>query len=221
MKEVKKVDIMLLTHDHYDHIDYNVIKENDYKVKKYVVGLGIENHLIKWGINKEKIISLAWWEEKDFMGLKLICAPSRHFSGRNIGKSNSTQFSSWIFIDEFHKVYDTADTGYGMHFKDIQKRYGNFDLVLTDGAQYNERWAKSHMTPEEAYKAARLVGAKYVVPVHLGAYVLSTHPWDDPLERITNSQINGASRVITPRIGETMNYKDIESYTKKWWKNIK
>ena len=216
-----KVDIVVISHDHYDHLDYKTIKELDKKVDKYVVPLGVENHLERWEIDKDKIINMAWWEEIQINGLTIGCTPARHYSTRNfIFDSYNTLWASWVFADEYHKVFESGDTGFDNHFQKIYEKYGSFDLALLDSGQYDYKWRDTHMTPEQAVQAGIDLSAKVIMPIHWGAYKLANHPWDDPVERFSKEAEKQNLKYITPRIGQTITYENDMS-TDKWWVNIK
>ncbi len=218
--ELSPIDILILSHDHYDHLDMETIKELDSKTGLFIVPLGVEKHLERWGVSPDKIMNLAWWEEYNSDGLNIVCAPARHYSGRYGLDSGRTLFASWIFYDEYHKVYESGDTGFGGHFEDIHSRYGDFDFVMTDCAQYDEKWHASHMYPEEAAQACDILGAELAMPIHWGAYSLSSHGWDDPPSRFVKAAEGYDIPVVTPLPGETMDIDNYGEYTEKWWEDI-
>lgn len=217
--DLPNIDIVIITHDHYDHLDYNTIKEIDKKVDKYIVPLGIENHLEKWGVDKDKIINMAWWEEVNIDGLTIGCTPAKHYSRRSLNDGYNTLWSSWVFIDEYHKVFESGDTGFDKHFKEIYNRYGEFDLSLLDSGQYDKRWKDTHMTPEESVEAGKILNSKVIMPIHWGTFRLANHPWDDSAERFTIAADKKSIKYITPRIGKTVTYEK-NMNTDKWWTNI-
>ena len=219
--DLPKIDIVLLTHDHYDHVSYKTLTKLDGKVDKYLVPLGIDKDLVKFGIKKNKIENIAWWEEKNFDGLLVACTPSRHFSGRYLFDSNDTLWSSWILKDEYNTIFDSGDGGYGEHFKEIKDKYGNIDFAIIEGAQYSEKWHDVHMFPEETVQASIDLGSKITFLDHYGAYCLSDHSWDDPINRFVIEAKNKNIEYTTPLIGETINIKDYKNYKDEWWKVIK
>lgn len=219
--ELPDIDIVVITHDHYDHLDMDSIKKLDDKTKLFVVPLGVENHLERWGVSSDKIHNMAWWEETEINGLTIACTPARHYSNRSISGGGTTLFASWVFKDENYQIYESGDSGYGAHFKAIYEKYGEFDLVLTDCAQYNMQWHYIHMFPEEAAKACETLGAKISMPIHWGAYSLSSHGWDDPAERFVRAAENEGLKVITPLIGETVRLDAIENYMDRWWRGLR
>lgn len=220
VKYLPDIDIVVITHDHYDHLDYYTIKEIDHKVLNYVVPLGIENHLERWGVFEDKIIKMAWWEEIEINDLLIACTPARHYSSRNfLTDRYSTLWSSWVFRDEYHQLFASGDTGFDEHFAQILDKYGSFDLALLDSGQYDVKWKSTHMTPEEAVEAGKVLQAKVIMPIHWGTFKLANHPWDDPVERFTRSAFSENIKYITPKIGQTITYGE-EMNTTNWWREI-
>ncbi|MDF2921374.1 MAG: hypothetical protein K0R57_288 [Paenibacillaceae bacterium] len=196
------VDAVILSHDHYDHLDYGSIRRLNRKVSRFFVPLGVGAHLERWGVPREKITEADWWDELEFAGLKLACTPSRHFSGRSLTDRNATLWCSWVIDGGSEKIYFSGDSGYGPHFRQIGERYGPFDLTLMECGQYNEQWAAIHMMPEETVQAHLDVGGKVLLPIHWGAFTLSVHAWTEPIERAVAAAQKNNVTVATPRIGE-------------------
>ena len=216
--ELPQIDILLLSHDHYDHLDYDVIRQIDGKVKKYVVPLGVENHLERWKVNPEKITNMAWWEETEISGLTIACTPAQHFSGRHITDNMTTLWASWVFKDENHKVFASGDSGYGSHWQKIHDKYGDFDFVMMECGQYDVQWRRVHSFPEQSVEAVKTLGAKLALPIHWGAIILSRHGWDDPVERFLRSAEKEDIAVITPYIGQTANIETPSFFMERWWR---
>jgi len=215
VSDLPDIDVVVLTHDHYDHVDYKTLKQLNSKVKKYVVPLGIEKDLEKFGIKKDKITNMAWWEEIDVDGLTIACTPSRHFSGRYILDTGQALWAGFIFKDENNTIFDSGDGGYGDHFKEIKEKYGDID-----SAQYNTEWHNVHMFPEEAVEAAKDLNASIAMPVHWGAFVLSSHSWDDPVSRFTRRAKEEHVEYMSPKLGQTVNLMNYDQYQEEWWKDI-
>ena len=220
VEELPNIDIVLLTHDHYDHLDYNTIKKIKDKAKHFVVPLGVESHLEKWNVDANKIHSMAWWEEIDINGLTIGCTPATHFTRRSINDSFATLWASFVLKDEYHQIFESGDGGFGDHFKQIYQKYGLFDLVLGECGQYNTLWKSTHMFPNETYQLTKLLKASYVIPIHWGSFKLSNHPWDDPVTRLVKSSDNKKIKVITPMIGETIDFNHIDHYQERWYLEV-
>lgn len=220
VEELPAIDMVIIFHDHYDHLDMKSIKQLDSKVKKYIVPLGVEKHLERWNIKKTKIENMAWWEETEINGLTIACTPANHFSGRKLYNMSSTLYASWVLKDEDYKIYESADGGFGGHFEEIHKRYGDFDLAIMECGQYNMRWYDIHMFPEESVKAATMLYAKIAMPIHWGTFVLSNHGWNDSVERFLTEAEKTGVNVLVPKIGETVKLDKYMNYQDKWWKEI-
>ena len=215
-EELPHIDLCIYTHDHYDHLDYATVRKMDSKVDHYVVPLGVDCHLRRFGVKQDKITNMAWWEEFTYKGLTIACTPARHFSGRSLNDRASSLWASFVLSDEYHRIFESGDGGYGEHFREIGRRYPGIELALPDCAQYDPRWASSHMTPEESYRGMKEAGADYIMPIHWGAYCLAPHPWDDPVRRYLRAA--GEDRcIVTPRIGQTMRWEDVDQYREHWW----
>ena len=202
--DLPDIDVVLITHDHHDHLEPRTIKALDGKVSRYFVPLGVEKHLIKWGVDSDKIVSLAWWESVSYRSMEFVCTPSRHFSGRRLTGQKRTEYCSWVMRNSKFKFFDSGDGSVGKHFEMINERFGAFDLVFMECGQYNEKWHYSHMYPEESVHMAKKVGARIAVPVHWSSFVLSEHAWDDPIKRFVKEAGNTGLKILTPGICETV-----------------
>lgn len=211
------IDAIVLSHDHYDHLDYESIQKLKGKVGQYFVPLGLGNHLIEWGIAKEKITELNWWKRVDFDDISLVCTPARHFSGRGLFDRATTLWCSWVIEGKNDNVFFSGDSGYDTHFKEIGDKYGPFDIALMECGQYNEDWKLLHMMPEEAVQASLDLKSKLVLPIHWGGFTLAFHDWNDPIERILSKAAEVNMSVTTPKIGEQVIVRDSIFPTEKWW----
>lgn len=220
-ENVPEIDYLLLSHDHYDHMDYQTIKQIDKKVKQYIVPLGVENYLIGWGIDSKKIITMGWWYNMTLENFSITATPSNHYSGRNPIKANSTWWCGYFISDSNNSIYYTGDSGYTKSFKEVYKQLGEVDVLLGDSGQYNESWATVHMNPNQDLQVAQDVHAKYYIPIHWGTFALSDHNWYDPGEIATENADKYGVNVITPQIGEYVKYEEIENYKTKWWEKLK
>jgi L-ascorbate metabolism protein UlaG (beta-lactamase superfamily) len=212
------IDAILLSHDHYDHLDYGSIKKLKDKVKQFFVPLGVGAHLIRGGVDPTKIREHDWWDEFEFEGLTLASAPARHFSGRSVGDRDATLWWSWIIAGKQAKVFFSGDSGYGPHFREIGDKYGPFDLTLIECGQYDKRWSAIHMMPEETVQAHLDVRGEVMIPIHWGAFTLALHDWTDPVERAAKAAQERNAALATPRIGEVVRIGAASFPAVAWWK---
>ncbi len=218
-EDLPVIDYVLLSHDHYDHLDYKTIKAIDAKVKQYISPLGVIEHLKRWGIDESKVTELDWWESfKQDDELKFISTPARHFSGRKL-KRNTTQWCSYVIQQGNVQIYFSGDSGYGKHFKDIGDKFGPFDFAMLECGQYNANWSQIHMMPEETWQAALDLKAKKLMPLHWAKLELSLHSWIEPVERLLKAAEEDANKVIVPRIGEQVNLESNFSRS-FWWRDL-
>ncbi|GAB3655766.1 hypothetical protein GCM10028791_27180 [Echinicola sediminis] len=219
--ELPQIDAVIISHDHYDHLDYPSIKELKDKVDHFFVPLGVANHLKRWKVEEKTISELDWWQEQEYENLKIIMTPSRHMSGRGLTDQSATLWGSWIIQGQDTNIYFSGDGGYGKHFKEIGGKYGPFDVAMMECGQYNELWRQVHMMPEESVMAAIDLEAELIVPIHWGAFALATHGWTDPIERITQAALKMNVPITTPQIGEPVRLGDFVNLPVfRWWENI-
>ncbi|WP_304233220.1 MBL fold metallo-hydrolase [Jiulongibacter sediminis] len=217
IEQLPEIDLVLFSHDHYDHLDYPSVTKLKSKVKQWFVPLGLENHLTKWGVEASKIKTFDWWDETEYMGLKLACTPARHFSGRGLGDRFSTLWASWVIQSDSSRIFFSGDSGYGPHFKEIGERYGPFDFAMMECGQYNEKWDNIHMMPEETIQAGLDINTGRLMPIHWGAFTLAMHSWTDPVERALKASKQTKLEIIVPKIGETFNAVKPEIEGQFWW----
>ncbi|NBI28517.1 hypothetical protein ERL59_06075 [Chengkuizengella sp. YPA3-1-1] len=211
------IDAVLLSHDHYDHLDYGSIKKLKNKVGMFYVPLGVGSHLVRWGVAKEKIDEMDWWEEIQFDNLTFACTPSIHFSGRSVNDRNKTLWCSWVISGETTNLFFSGDSGFGSHFAQIGEKYGPFDLTMMECGQYDKRWSAIHMTPEETVQAQIDVKGKILIPIHWAAFTLSLHEWTDPIVRVTKEAAKRKVEISTPKIGEAVYIQTDEYPNSNWW----
>jgi L-ascorbate metabolism protein UlaG (beta-lactamase superfamily) len=215
--DFKNIDILLITHDHYDHLDYDSILKISPGVKKIVTSLGVGEHLEKWGIATEKINELCWDESIDVFGdLKFTAVSARHFTGRKF-KRNQTLWSAFVLQTNNWKLFLGGDSGYDTHFAQIGQQFGPFDIALLECGQYNELWPYIHMFPEQTVQAAKDLNARVLMPVHWAKFSLAMHPWNEPIERITTAAEVQNQKITTPKLGETIILNEYYP-TEKWWR---
>jgi L-ascorbate metabolism protein UlaG (beta-lactamase superfamily) len=212
-----ELDLLVISHDHYDHLDYETIKKLQPKVKKVITSLGVGSHLERWGYNEAQITELDWWEKTSLDStFALTAAPARHFSGRGF-KRMQTLWSSFILKTPNYNIYLGGDSGYDTHFKEIGEKYGPFDLAILECGQYNEFWKYIHLMPEETAQVAVELKAKVLLPVHWGKFTLGLHSWTDPIERVVKKAKELNQAITTPMIGEKVEINGTYP-TKEWWK---
>lgn len=214
--DLSSIDIVVYSHDHYDHLDYSSVVALSKKVKHWMVPLGLDNHLSEWGIDSNKITALDWWQESIQSDIEFVLAPSRHFSGRAFSDRMATLWGSWVIKGASDNIYFSGDGGYGTHFTEIGEKYGPFDIGLMECGQYNYKWADIHMMPEESVQASLDVKAKVMMPVHWGAFTLSVHSWIEPVLRARTEADKLGVILTTPKIGEQIILNEIYP-SSEWW----
>ena len=220
IEKLPSIDAVLITHDHYDHLDYESIQKLKDKVNMFYTPLGIGIHLLKWGVEKERIIELDWWQEIKYDELTIRCTPAQHFSGRGISDREKTLWCSWIIQSDDENLFFSGDSGYASHFKEIGDQYGPFDFAFMECGQYNNLWPLVHMLPEETAQAGLDIKAKRIMPIHWGAFKLASHSWTDPVERISKKAKELNVDLVIPKIGEIIEIglNDSEEIY-PWWRN--
>ncbi|WP_289057642.1 MBL fold metallo-hydrolase [uncultured Flavobacterium sp.] len=220
--DLPEIDYLLITHDHYDHLDYDTFLKLKPKTKKVVTALGVGSHLEFWGFPSENIIEKDWYSKIELdENLTIHTTPSRHFSGRGFKRCN-TLWTSFVLESKDFKMYLGGDSGYDKHFAEIGEKYGPFDIALIDNGQYNESWKYIHNLPQDVIKAMKDLKTKRVFPVHSSKFSLSLHAWDEPLKKVTelNSLSENPIPLITPMIGEIVELKNDKQEFKQWWKGV-
>jgi L-ascorbate metabolism protein UlaG (beta-lactamase superfamily) len=219
--ELPFIDAVLVTHDHYDHLDHPSILRLKEKVGHFFVPYGVAAHLKRWGVEAEKISEFNWWDEVEWQGLTIASVPAQHFSGRGPTNRDTTLWTGWVVIGKNNRLYTSGDGGYGPHFKQIGKKYGPFDLTLIEGGQYDKRWSSIHMMPEESVQAHLDVEGKNMMLIHWGAFTLAYHGWTEPVVRALSAVKERDVQLITPKIGELVLLKEKISVTDPiWWSEI-
>ncbi len=211
------IDLVIYSHDHYDHLDYHSVLALKDRVGRFIVPLGVASRLKGWGVDASRITELDWHESIETNGLRLTATPARHYSGRNGLDQFSTLWASWV-IEGSKKVFFSGDSGYGPHFKAIGDQYGPFDLTIMECGQYDTRWSSSHMLPEQTLAAHLDVKGDVMIPVHWSAFTLAFHPWFEPVERLLKEAAKHDVPVVTPMIGESVT---VASQTRKWWREVR
>lgn len=199
-----KVDAVLITHDHYDHLDMATVKELAAKDARFYVPLGVGAHLERWDIPVEQIVEMEWGQQQSVRRVKIVSTPSRHYSGRGLTNRNETFWSSWAIIGPDHRAYISGDTGYSDHFRKTGTEHGPFDLSIVKIGAYGPgaAWTDVHMSAEDAVQAHIDLKAKEMLPVHWGTFNLGFHDWNEPIKRTLAAAEKKGAKVHAPRVGE-------------------
>ena len=217
--DIPEIDYLLITHDHWDHLDYKTVMQLKDRTAKVICGLGVGEHFEYWGYDKDRLIELDWNEEVILEhGFKLHCLPARHFSGRGL-YPNQSLWVSFLLETPSLTIYMGGDSGYDSHFADIGKRFSAIDLAILENGQYNEDWKYIHTLPQFLVQAFTDLGAKKLFTVHHSKYTLANHTWDEPLKNIAAAAQNDSIPLIQPMIGEVVHLNDIIHPLVKWWEN--
>lgn len=219
--DIPLIDYLFLTHDHWDHLDYDTICSLKPKIGKVITGLGVGAHLERWGYSKEMIIERDWNEEVQLEnGFMVYTVPARHFSGRGF-KRNRSLWMSFVLITPTQKIFIGGDSGYDTHFATIGKAFGPFDLVILENGQYDKNWKYIHMMPEEVVQAAEDLKARKLLTVHWAKFSLAIHAWDEPIIRVSKAAKEKKMPLLHPIIGEVLKLKDAAHHSFAWWNDIK
>ncbi len=220
-EDLPAIDILFISHDHYDHLDYETILKLKPKIKTVICGLGVGAHFEYWGYDLAKIVETNWYEKTELAGsIAIHTMPARHFSGRGL-KRNQSLWASFVLQTQTKQIYIGGDSGYDTHFAEIGQTFGDFDLVILDNGQYDEHWPNIHLMPNEILAVAKELNAKRLLPVHNSKFVLGSHPWYEPLELITQNNETEKLNVITPIVGEKVNLNNINQMFSPWWRTVK
>lgn len=220
VEDFPEIDYLLITHDHYDHLDYETIIKFRDKVKTVICGLGVGEHLEYWKYDKSRIIEKDWYDSiiLDHQ-IKITLTPARHFSGRTF-KRNTSLWVSFVVETPDYKMFLGGDSGYDFHFKEIGEKFGPFDLAILENGQYDQKWKYIHTLPEEIHTVATELRTKRFLPVHSSKFNLANHSWKEPLEKVAKYNENAIISMITPKIGEKVRLRDADQQFEKWWEDL-
>lgn len=219
LEQVPAIDAVVVSHNHYDHLDMATVRALSGRVGVFVLPLGMGAHLERWGVAPEKIIELDWNESTQVGDLRITATPARHYSGRGLGDADLVQWASWVVAGPTRRVYYSGDTGYSEHFATIGAEHGPFDLAILKIGAYGDTWPDIHMTPEEAVAAFRDLGAGLMLPVHWATFNLSYHAWSEPPERLLVAARQAGVEAIVPRPGEPVDVADPPEL-EAWWEDL-
>ena len=221
LRAMPPVDLVIVTHDHYDHLDYPTIRQLAKRDVPFVTSLGVGAHLEAWGVRSVRITELDWWESHRLPNseLTVTAAPSQHFSGRGLKDRNTTLWSSMVIRSQRHAVFFSGDTGLTTQYQTIRERLGPFELVMLEVGAFHPAWGDIHLGPKNALKALELLGGGPFLPVHWGTFSLAMHAWDEPAETLLELAPKAGAQLIMPRLGEPTepsNAKGVEP----WWRAV-
>ncbi|UOQ54965.1 MBL fold metallo-hydrolase [Hymenobacter cellulosivorans] len=219
-EQLPAIEAVLISHDHYDHLDYQTIRRLKDKTRRFYVPLGVGAHLRAWGVAPDKIRELDWNDSVQLPNLTIVSTPARHFSGRGLTNRNSTSWSSWVLKSATKRVFYSGDGGYGPHFRSIGQQHGPFDLALLECGQYDQQWSQIHMTPEQSVLAGLDVRARVMLPVHWGAFSEAFHDWNDPILRATTEAIRLKLPITTPELGQPVMPGAGPLPQLPWWQQV-
>jgi L-ascorbate metabolism protein UlaG (beta-lactamase superfamily) len=215
------LDLVIVSHDHYDHLDYPTICELAKRDVPFITSLGVGAHLEAWGVRPQRVVELDWWESHNVpnTGLTITAAPSQHFSGRGLRDRNATLWSSFVLRSVRHAVFFSGDTGLTAEYLKIRERLGPFDLVMLEVGAFYPAWGHMHLGPENALKALALLGGGPFLPVHWGTFSLAIHDWDQPAEELLERAAKAGAQLVMPCLGEPVEPAHAED-VRPWWRSI-
>jgi len=219
IEELPPIKGVILSHDHYDHLDQDAILRLAAKTEHFLTPLGVGDRLIAWGIDAAKVQQRDWWQSVSVGGVECVLTPAQHFSGRGLRDGNQTLWGSWVILADDLRVFFSGDSGYFDGFKTIGDTYGPFDVTLVETGAYNQQWPYVHMQPEETLQAHLDLRGKWLLPIHNGTFDLAMHTWHEPFDRIAALAAQQGVRLATPCMGEPLNLRQPHAGT-HWWLGV-
>lgn len=218
-EQLPQLSAVVISHDHYDHLDEASIKALADKTDFFVTPLRVGERIIDWGISREKVVQLDWWQSITHQGIELVATPAQHFSGRGAFDSNKTLWASWVIRTDKSNVFYTGDTGYFSGFKEIGDKYGPFDITMVETGAYNEIWSDIHLSPEQSVQTHIDLKGKAMLPVHNGTFNLAFHAWYEPFERCAKLAADRQVKLLTPEFGQGVKINEpvADGY---WWRDV-
>ena len=216
LDELPPLEAVILSHNHYDHLDQKTVLLLAAKTQQFLAPLGVGDLLVKWGVPASKVQQLDWWQGTQLAGVRFIATPSQHFSGRGLFDHNQTLWASWVMIIDEVRIFFSGDSGYFDGFKQIGEQFGPFDLTLMETGAYNVDWPHVHMQPEQSLQAHIDLNGRWLLPIHNGTFDLAFHAWSEPFDRIVALAEQGSVLITTPQMGEAFNLLTPHS-GRAWW----
>jgi L-ascorbate metabolism protein UlaG (beta-lactamase superfamily) len=220
LQQLPPIEGMILSHDHYDHLDVPTVEYLAQRVQRYFVPLGVKARLVEMGVPAERVQEFDWWQDTTHADVKITATPSQHFSGRGLTDRNRTLWSSWVIQSGDQRIFYSGDSGYFGGFAQIGERFGGFDLALMENGAYDAYWPAVHMTPEESVQAFQDLRGKVLYSVHNSTFDLAFHTWQDPLNRLADLTAAKNIDLATPEIGEPMTV-GVPRVNRRWWVGLK
>ena len=217
--ELPPIKGVILSHDHYDHLDHAAILALAPKVEVFVTPLGVGDRLVDWGVAPDKVHQLDWWQQVTLAGVKLVATPAQHFSGRGLGDGDRTLWASWVIEAGGLRVFFSGDTGYHADFRTIGERFGPFDMTLLETGAYDAQWPDVHMQPEQTLQAHLDLRGRWLMPVHNGTFDLALHAWHEPFDRIAALARDHGVALATPGMGEALSLARPQA-GRHWWRDV-
>jgi L-ascorbate metabolism protein UlaG (beta-lactamase superfamily) len=221
LRAMPPVDLVIISHDHYDHLDYPTIRALAKSDVPFVTSLGVGAHLEAWGIAPSRIVELDWWKSQGVPNseVTVAAAPSQHFSGRGLHDRNASLWSSFVIRSPRHTVFFSGDTGLTTEYQNIRERFGPFDLVMLEVGAFHPAWGDIHLGPDNALKALALLGGGVFLPVHWGTFSLAMHAWDEPAETLLDLAPKAMVQLLMPRLGEPVEPAH-QRKVEPWWRAV-
>ena len=219
VEDLPQLKAVVISHDHYDHLDKQSIRDLASITEYFVTPLGVGDILIDWGVDEDQVVQMDWWEELELGSLLIAATPAQHFSGRGVTGRNQTLWASWVILGVQGRLFFSGDTGYFSGFKEIGEHYGPFDITLMEMGAYNPLWQDVHMLPEQGVQAHIDLGGRAMLPIHNSTFNLSTHDWFDPLEQAVALAEARDIHLLTPVIGEAVSIPEPEASV-AWWRAL-
>ncbi len=217
-EELPKIDVVIITHDHYDHLEANTIKHFAPMDMKFIVPLGVGARLIGWGVSEDKIVELGWHQNYKLATTEITACPGVHYSGRSNKDRNKTLWASYAVKGRNKSFFWSGDTGYGDHFKEIGDKYGPFDVAFVEIDAWNNGWPNTHLFPDQAVKVVSDVKAKLLFPIHLATFDLALHPWEESIQTVSELADKAQVEIVTPIMGQKV--IPGTTPTTRWWQQV-